>query len=106
MTEIPDIVDRCLAASADDRLSSGQLYREAAEEIKLLRLAIARIAEQDATLSVCNGNVFVEMDVVLTDAEREAVQFGIAAVSKDEHAAAMMGLLKRHRATSTRERGE
>ena len=38
-----------------------------------LRLAIRRLAEQDATLSVCDGNVTVTMDAALTDAEREAL---------------------------------
>ena len=40
-----------------------------------LRHAINRLAMQDATLSVCNGNVTVTMDATLTDAEREAVEF-------------------------------
>ena len=44
-------------------------------EVARLRLAIRRLAEQDATLSVCDGNVTVTMDATLTDAEREAVEF-------------------------------
>lgn len=51
---------------------SGELFEEAAAEIERLREAIRRLAEQDATLSVCNGNVTVTMDATLTDAEREA----------------------------------
>jgi len=47
-------------------------------ENKRLRLAIRRLAEQDATLSVCDGNVTVTMDGTLTDAEREAVEFAVA----------------------------
>jgi hypothetical protein len=43
---------------------------EQAAEIERLRLAIRRLAEQDATLSVCDGNVTVTMDATLTDAER------------------------------------
>lgn len=43
-------------------------------EIARLRLAIRRLADQDATLSVCDGNVTVTMDATLTDAEREAVR--------------------------------
>lgn len=42
------------------------------DEIKNLREAIRRLADQDATLSVCEGNVIVEMDT-LTDAERQAI---------------------------------
>ena len=47
---------------------------EQAEEIARLRLAIRRLAEQDATLSVCGGAVKVTMDGTLTDAEREAIR--------------------------------
>jgi len=43
---------------------------EQAAEIERLREAIRRLAEQDATLSVCDGNVTVTMDATLTDAER------------------------------------
>ena len=47
---------------------------EQAEEIARLRLAIRRLAEQDATLSVCNGNVTVTLDATLTDEERQAIR--------------------------------
>ena len=43
-------------------------------EIDQLREAIHRLADQDATLSVCNGNVTVTMDAALTDEEREAIE--------------------------------
>jgi hypothetical protein len=43
------------------------------DEIERLREAIRRLAEQDATLSVCDGSVIVEMDATLTDAERVAI---------------------------------
>lgn len=45
-------------------------------EFEVLRLqeAIRRLAEQDATLSVCEGNVTVTMDATLTDMEREALE--------------------------------
>lgn len=51
---------------------------ESAVEILRLRVAeleeaIRRLAEQDATLSVCNGNVTVTMDATLTDAERTLI---------------------------------
>jgi hypothetical protein len=42
-------------------------------EIELLRTAIRRIADQDATLTVCGGNVTVTMDATLNDEEREAI---------------------------------
>ena len=41
----------------------------------LISDAISRFAEQDATLSVCEGNVTVTMDATLTDSERDAVRF-------------------------------
>ena len=51
--------------------------QDARAEIERLRLAIRRLAEQDATLSVQGGNVIVEQDATLTDAEREAVEWCI-----------------------------
>ena len=55
---------------------------EIAAEILQLRVAeletaIRRLAEQDATLSVCDGNVTVTMDATLTDEEREAIERAI-----------------------------
>lgn len=67
----------------------------AADEIERLRLAIRRLADQDATLSICNGNVTVTIDATpdthatpsegsvqdrctLTAEEREAID-GVAA---------------------------
>jgi len=52
-----------------------QCICDAADEIERLRSAIRRLAEQDATLSVCEGNVTVDMDATLTDAERKAVEW-------------------------------
>lgn len=63
-------------------------------EIASLRLAIRRLAEQDATLSVCDGNVTVTMDATLTDAEREAVEW-YANFPDGIHAATLRGLLER-----------
>jgi hypothetical protein len=45
----------------------------AVAEIAKLREAIRRLADQDATLSVCGGNVTVTMDATLTDEERKAI---------------------------------
>jgi hypothetical protein len=55
-----------------------QCIREAADEIDRLREAIRRLAAQDATLSVCEGNVTVTIDATLTDEEREAIEFKAA----------------------------
>lgn len=44
------------------------------DEVRRLRRAIAALADQDATLSVCDGSVTVTMDATLTDEEREAVE--------------------------------
>jgi hypothetical protein len=57
-----------------------RLRLEAAHaEIERLHTAIRRLADQDATLSVCGGNVTVTMDATLTDEEREAIKMAIAA---------------------------
>jgi cell division septum initiation protein DivIVA len=50
-----------------------QIIKDQRAEIERLREAIRRLADQDATLSVRDGNVTVEMDATLTDAEREAM---------------------------------
>lgn len=86
----------------------GELFEAAAAEIERLREAIRRLADQDATLSVCDGSVTVTMDATLTDAEREAVRFcmqaslpeteklgGVAAELCRMHAATLRGLLER-----------
>jgi len=49
-------------------------------EIERLRLAIRRLAEQDATLSVCDGAVTVQVEATLTKEEREAVERGIGSL--------------------------
>jgi len=68
-------------------------------ENKRLKEAIRRLAEQDATLSVCDGAVTVTMDATLTDAEREAVRhFGEARHAfACPYAATLRGLLERTR---------
>jgi hypothetical protein len=68
-----DIIDRLLAAVKADAPIPRAMVVLAAVEIERLRFAIARLAEQDATLSVCDGNVTVTMDATLTDAEREVL---------------------------------
>ena len=76
-------------------------------EVARLRLAIRRLADQDATLSVCDGNVTVTMDATLTDAERDVIEWCQQSCSRartpqgDRLAAALRGLLERteHRQT-------
>jgi hypothetical protein len=71
----PDIVCRLReSVRACRALDRSELLAEAADEIERLRDAIRRLAEQDATLSVCDGAVTVTMDATLTDAEREAIE--------------------------------
>jgi hypothetical protein len=53
-------------------------------EAELLRTAIRRLADQDATLSACDGNVTVTMDGTLTDAEREAIEAAARIVDEYE----------------------
>ena len=99
----PDIADiaRRLRQTRADMIGTDdeQHYwdcHEAAHEIERLRLAIRRLAEQDATLSVCEGNVTVTMDATLTDAEREAIGWAIAATAGvSRRAETLRGLLER-----------
>jgi hypothetical protein len=46
----------------------------AADEIERLRRVILRLADQDATLSSCNGAVTVTVDATLTPEERDAIE--------------------------------
>jgi hypothetical protein len=98
--------DRCKLADIRNHLAvmnPGQrerrtavLLREAAGEIERLREAIRRLAEQDATLSVCDGNVTVTMDATLADEEREAIEWAIMeAGGVSLRAATLRGLLER-----------
>lgn len=79
---------------------SGDLCEEAADEIETLRTALARIASQDATFSVIGGNIIVDVDAKLTDAEREAltvasIELQCLTMSETNHSAALRGLLAR-----------
>jgi hypothetical protein len=71
-------IARLQHAVNDWRLEAAVQRKRAASadvEIAELREAIRRLADQDATLSVCDGNVTVTMDATLTDAERDALEF-------------------------------
>lgn len=52
---------------------TAQIIKDQHAEIVRLQEAIRRLADQDATLSVCNGNITVEMDAI-TPAEFAAVE--------------------------------
>lgn len=43
------------------------------EKVQRLEEAIRRLAEQDATLSVCDGNVTVQVDATLTEEEKKGI---------------------------------
>jgi hypothetical protein len=73
-----------------------------AAEVRRLREAIRRLAEEDATLSVCDGNVTVTIDSTLTDAEREALRVAAEAYAENNDdpdceriATALQGLWQR-----------
>ena len=100
MSDASDICVR-LRAEVVWEADVGALLEEAAREIERLRTALARIADQDATLSVCDGAVTVTMDGTLADAEREAIADaagryveGITPKAQ-EYAATLRGLLER-----------
>lgn len=97
-TPPPDIVDRLRRWSiAADAPPASDLMDEAAAEIERLRAAIRRLAEQDATLSACEGNVTVTLDATLTDAEREAIEVVATVIGRADpgRAQALLGLLER-----------
>jgi hypothetical protein len=56
-----------------DGEQSDAIIADQAAEIARLKEAIRRLANQDATLSVCNGNVKVTMDATLTRYERHCI---------------------------------
>jgi hypothetical protein len=68
-----------------------------AEELEKHREAIRRLAEQDATLSVCDGRVIVTMDATFTNEEREAIEWAAqrAVLAHDEISATLRALLDR-----------
>jgi cell division septum initiation protein DivIVA len=61
-----------------------QIIEDQREEIARLKEAIRRLADQDATLSVCDGSVTVTMDATLTRGERRALEFAIGAYPLDD----------------------
>jgi hypothetical protein len=75
-----------------DLRSAAELLRV---RIKVLETAVRLIAEQDATLSVCEGNVTVTMDATLTDEEREAIGEAIRLGDQWGWSETLRGLLER-----------
>jgi hypothetical protein len=73
-----DTIDRL--KEAGDWEAAAALW-DARAENERLKNAIRRLAEQDATLSVCDGAVTVTMDGTLTDAERAATDMATARLS-------------------------
>ncbi len=68
---------RAVAAGTGDTPEANATQGECSvhgDEIERLRLAIRRLADQDATLSVQGGNVIVELDATLAAEERRAIQ--------------------------------
>jgi hypothetical protein len=72
-----DIVERLRGLRFVHVPVASGLMEEAAAEIERLRLAIRRLAEQDATLSVQGGSVTVTLDATLTDEERAAIETAV-----------------------------
>jgi hypothetical protein len=66
---------------ADEAGNIGPMAAAMADEIERLKLAISRLAEQDAALPVQGGSLTVTMDATLTDAEREAIEQAIDAAN-------------------------
>jgi len=79
-----------------------QIIQDQQFEIARLKAAIRRLADQDATLSVCDGDVTVTMDATLTDEERTFLRMvrDTYAMQDDDEvcgmiAASISGLLER-----------
>jgi hypothetical protein len=66
--------DDPLAVACKHLANSQTIIEKKNAEIAQLKEAIQRLADQDATLSVCNGDVTVTMDATLTSEEREALE--------------------------------
>ena len=98
MTDIVKRIDDALGQDTFWDTDAPPLLSDAVAEIKQLREAIRRLAEQDATLSVQGGSVTVTLDATLTDEEREAIKEGADALygdGYDAEAATLRKLLER-----------
>jgi hypothetical protein len=79
-----DIIERL--KGADDWEAAAALW-DARAENERLKNAILRLAEQDATLTMCDGNVTVMMDNALTPVDRLAIEWAAAIARKDSQIA-------------------
>ncbi len=106
MSDIDLIADACewLAAQGDrvkthsvvcHKWHPACLVGRLVREVERHREAIRRLADQDATLSVRGGNVIVEIDAALTDAEREAIAYYIGTGGPAKVDATLRGMLAR-----------
>lgn len=72
-----DIVERIEESFRHDTFwdtDAPPLLEDAVAEIARLRDAVRRLADQDATLSICDGNVTVTMDEAISEAEIDAIE--------------------------------
>jgi hypothetical protein len=80
----------------EDEAGCGVKYANAmADEILRLREAIRLLANQDATLSVCDGNVTVTLNFTITDEEREAILTAADLLIGSRPGATLRSLLER-----------
>jgi len=80
MIDIVERIDALLANTPPAEIEEFEVcrcLRDAKAAIESLRLAIRRLADQDATLSSCDGAVTVTLDATLTVEEREAIEKAI-----------------------------
>lgn len=63
-----------MAIVKSDEAALRIIVRQQRSEIERLKDAIRRIADQDATLSACDGEVTVQVEGSLTDDERKAIE--------------------------------
>ena len=95
MTDEVDEMSAASRGSQDDpllvccrHLANSQVIIERKNaEIERLHDAIRRLAEQDATLSVCDGNVTVTIDNSLSPVDRLAIEWAAATARKDSQIA-------------------
>jgi hypothetical protein len=100
MSDIVERIDALLANTPPAEIEEFEVcrcLRDAKAEIESLRLAIRRLADQDATMSSCDGAVTVTLDATLTVEEREAVENAADVIDAKTcgNAATLRGLLAR-----------
>lgn len=98
------MTDDPLGRRCKELVGMGHELHAALQRVRTLEEIVKRYAEQDCTLSVRDGNVYVQMDTGLTPDELEA----IADAAKDDvcgemplRAALLKGIVARHTAETT-----